>query len=171
MSRLLFRFFLSILAIFLISGCAINSGARAKDGAENAGWHGRLSVQVSPSANESNSPARSFSASFELSGTSEAGELIFFTPLGSTAATVQWNPARAELVSGEGARSFDGIALLIQELVGTDVPIPALFAWLDGRDLAVDGWQVDLTQFDQGKITARRFSPSPQAQLHLILEH
>jgi outer membrane lipoprotein LolB len=138
---------------------------------KGTGWHGRLSVQVSPSENDSNSPARSFSASFELTGTSEAGELIFLTPLGSTAATVQWNSTRAELVSAEGTRSFEGLGLLIQGLVGTDVPIPALFAWLDGRDLAVDGWQVDLTHFDQGKIAARRFSPPPQAQLHLVLEH
>jgi outer membrane lipoprotein LolB len=50
------------------------------------------------------------------------------------------------------------------------VPVSALFAWLMGRDLHADGWEVDLRQFTQGKIVAERLAPLPKAQLRVILE-
>jgi len=53
-------------------------------------------------------------------------------------------------------------------LLGTAVPADALFAWLDGQPVALDGWQVDLSQRSAGRIIAHRVFP--EAELRLILE-
>ena len=55
-------------------------------------------------------------------------------------------------------------------LLGTDIPVTALFGWLDGQALTSEGWQVDLSQRDRGKILARRQAPAPQAELRVVLE-
>jgi outer membrane lipoprotein LolB len=60
---------------------------------------------------------------------------------------------------------------LIQQLLGTDLPVAALFAWLSGQEVAADGWEVNLAQFDQGKIMAQRLTPLPRAQLRVILDN
>lgn len=155
--------------MFFVAGCAINTRAIDQNHQQTDSWHGRLAIRVEapPDAPESN--PQSFSASFALTGTPNAGELIFFTPLGSAAAAIQWSPAQATLTTQGTVRRFSGLAPLIQDLLGADIPVPALFAWLNGHDLASDSWQVDLTNFDQGKITAQRLV-APQAQLRLILE-
>lgn len=127
-------------------------------------------MQVEASPDEPLSQRQTFSASFELFGSPEAGELTFFTPLGSTAAAIRWTPDLATLESQGQTRVFAGLGPLIQSLLGTDVPVTALFGWLGGRDLPADGWQVDLAQFEQGKIIAQRLAPLPQAQLRLIVE-
>jgi len=133
-------------------------------------WHGRLATQVEANPNDPLSQRQSFSASFELTGSPDAGELTFFTPLGSTAAAIRWTQHAATLESPGHTRSFAGLGPLIQTVLGTDIPVIALFAWLDGRGLQADGWEVDLAQFAQGKIIAQRRTPLPQAQLRLILE-
>ena len=127
-------------------------------------------MQVDASPDEPLSQRQTFSASFELFGTPEAGELTFFTPLGSTAAAIRWTPDLATLESQGQMRIFAGLSPLIQSLLGADVPVAALFGWLGGHDLPADGWHVNLAQFEQGKITAERLAPLPQAQLRLILE-
>jgi outer membrane lipoprotein LolB len=113
---------------------------------------------------------QSFSAAFELLGEPEHGELQFFTPLGSTMADIHWAPGGAVLKARGESRKFSDLAQLIEEVLGTDVPVTALFAWLAGQTLEADGWQVDLSQRTQGKILARRLSPAPQAELRVILE-
>lgn len=159
-----------LTAIFLIAGCAINQRATSQNDINMRSWHGRLATQVEANPNDPQSQPQSFSASFELTGSPDVGELTFFTPLGSTAAAIRWTPRFAILEAPGDTRNFAGLSLLIQTLLGTDVPVIALFAWLDGRDMQADGWEVDLAQFAQGKITAQRRLPLPQAQLRLILE-
>jgi len=158
-----------LFALFFITGCATNTRATGQNDQKYNTWHGRLAIQVQAPSDAPASAAQSFSASFELSGTPDAGELIFLTPLGSTAASIHWSPAEATLATQGQVRTFDGLAPLIQDLLGTGVPVQALFAWLKGQHLAEDGWQVDLTNFAVGKITAQRLT-APQAQLRLILE-
>lgn len=68
------------------------------------------------------------------------------------------------------SRKFSDLAQLIEEVLGTDVPVTALFAWLAGHRQEAHGWQVDLSQRTQGKILAHRLSPAPQAELRVILE-
>jgi outer membrane lipoprotein LolB len=115
-------------------------------------------------------PAQSFSASFELIGQASAGDLILYGPLGSTAAHLNWTPSAASLRSNGTVRHFNSLSELAQQATGTDLPIAALFDWLAGRDLPVPGWQADLSQLNQGRLTARRTHPEPAAELRLILE-
>lgn len=159
-----------LFAIFLIAGCALNQRAKSQNDTNIPNWHGRLATQVEANPDDPQSQRQSFSASFELTGSPDAGELTFFTPLGSTAAAIRWTRHVATLESPGDTRSFAGLGPLIQNLLGTDIPVIALFAWLDGQGLQADGWEVDLAQFAQGKIIAQRLTPLPQAQLRLILE-
>jgi outer membrane lipoprotein LolB len=59
---------------------------------------------------------------------------------------------------------------LITQTLGTDIPVTALFAWLAGDTLQVEGWTADLSERANGRITARRVQPEPQAELRLIIE-
>lgn len=159
-----------VIAAILVAGCAGIKPTPDPHVIYPQSWHGRLAMQVQASPEEPLSAPQSFSASFELLGTPEAGELTFFTPLGSTAAAIRWTPDLATLESQGQTRIFAGLSPLIQSLLGTDVPVTALFGWLTGENLAAGGWQVNLAQFGQGKIIAQRLSPLPQAELRLILE-
>lgn len=113
---------------------------------------------------------QAFSATFELQGGPSQGQLHFYTPLGSTAAAIAWTPQQAQMQSGMDTQYFNNITELIERVLGTPVPVAALFAWLAGDHLSLDGWQVDQSQFDSGKITARRVSPLPGAEIRVVLE-
>ncbi len=114
--------------------------------------------------------SQAFSAAFELQGNAQHGTLLLLTPLGSTAASVRWTAMSATLQSGTETREFPDLQALINHLLGTDIPVTALFAWLDGQPVEIDGWQVDLTRRPEGRITARRTTPMPTAELRLVLE-
>jgi outer membrane lipoprotein LolB len=43
-----------------------------------------------------------------------------------------------------------------------------MFDWLRGRDTRADGWEADLSRHAQGRVSARRTLPLPEAQLRLI---
>ena len=116
------------------------------------------------------SPPQSFSASFDLIGQASTGELILYGPLGTAAAHLNWTPEAATLRSNGTVRHFNSLSELVQQATGTDLPIAALFDWLAGRDLPVPGWQADLSQLSQGRLTARRLHPEPTAELRLIFE-
>jgi len=128
-----------------------------------------LRVQANPA--EDKATGSSFSAPFELQGNAQQGELVLLTPLGSTAAAIHWAPGKAVLQARGETHEFDNLSQLISELLGTDVPVAALFAWLHGQAQEVNGWQVDLSQRNQGKILAQRLSPSPPAELRLVLDN
>jgi outer membrane lipoprotein LolB len=160
----------TILAAFFVAGCALNQRATVTNVAASAFWHGRLSMQVEALPDDAASERQSFSASFELSGTPQVGELRLMTPLGSTLAVIRWTPQNAVLEARGDSRTYAGLDVLTQDLLGAPVPAPALFAWLQGSALAESGWQVDLSEHAQGKINAARLEPLPQAHLRLILE-
>jgi outer membrane lipoprotein LolB len=168
------RFFLllvsALFAAFFIAGCAVNKRAVAQNSTESAFWHGRLSMQVEATPDDPASKRQSFSASFELSGAPESGELRLFTPLGSTAAVIRWTAQSAVLEARGDSRTYIGLDALTLDVLGASVPATALFAWLNGRPLTVPGWQPDLSEFAQGKVNASRIEPLPQARLRLILE-
>ena len=157
---------LCLLTLFFVIGCAAPSRI-ADDGAPTATWNGRLSVRVE--ATESLA-SQSFSSAFELQGEAKRGQLLFYTPLGSTAAAITWTPEQASLRNGNDIQSFSDIDALITRVLGTSVPVSALFAWLAGEQSSMDGWQVDQSQFDSGRITAQRSSPAPRAEIRVILE-
>lgn len=161
-----FCYFL-LIATVLIAGCAGSVKPIGQYDAETRSWNGRLAVRID---GVNDGPPQSFSASFYLIGQARAGELILYGPLGSTAAHLNWTPDAATLLSNGTVRNFNSLSELAQQATGTDLPIAALFDWLAGRDVPVSGWQADLSQLGQGRLTARRLQPEPGAELRLILE-
>lgn len=158
------------VAILLIAGCSVYKRAEPEKLSEIVSWQGRLSVQTDADESRGQTQAQAFGAAFELRGDAESGELLLLTPLGNTAAAIRWTPNGAELQAQGGRREFGNLQQLIWQTLGTDIPVSALFLWLRGQEVEVDGWQVDLTQFGQGKIVASRHQPPPAARLRLILE-
>ena len=161
----------SLVAILFVAGCAIGTGATGQKSINSSSWHGRLSVRVAAEAGPADAPWQSFGAAFELQGDAQQGELLLLTPLGSTAAAVRWTPAGAVLAAGGKTKTFQNLEHLMAHLLGTALPVPALFAWLAGDEASAEGWQVDQTLRGEGKITARRLHPAPAAELRLILEN
>lgn len=158
------------VAALLVAGCADLKRPDELKHQHIAEWNGRLSVRtLGQTAPAAEAPA-AFQAAFELHGNAQQGELLFFTPLGSAAASIRWNAAGARLLAGGETRQFGDLQQLVHQAVGTELPIAALFGWLQGQPQPADGWQVDLSRFAQGKITARRNSPPPVTELRLVLD-
>ena len=134
------------------------------NGTELSPWRGRLAIRVE------SEPVQVFSAAFELSGTAPAGALTLFTPLGTTAAALSWTPEGSTLRSNAEVRQFATLGALMRQTLGAELPITALFAWLAGDTAASDGWQVDLSQRPNGRITVCRQSPLPMAELRVVLD-
>jgi len=147
-----------------LSGCA--TPPRPSVGASDEGpWSGRLALQIKDQASQS------FAAMFELRGTAQAGELILTNPLGGTLAALAWAPGSATLRSNGQTRSFPSV-----ECAGHPRPreprsrSAALFDWLRGRNTPVPGWRANLTQLAQGRISALRYDPQPEADLRVALD-
>lgn len=150
-----------LLTVTLLSACA--TPHRATQPGEDL-WNGRLAMTVQ------SDPPQSFSAGFELRGTPDAGELQLTSPLGTSLATVVWLPGSAEMRQGGQVTRRGSLDELTTELSGTPVPVAALFGWLRGRSGDVPGWQADLTRQSEGRITARRTSPLPKAELRVVVQ-
>jgi outer membrane lipoprotein LolB len=163
--------FCCLFAIVFIAGCASSKKAIESNYLNQSSWHGRLALRVQAQPNSGQTQGQAFSAEFDLQGNAQQGDLLFYTPLGSTAAAIHWMPGQAVLRANGEAREFDNLDLLINELLGTEVPVAALFSWLAGQNQDADGWQVDLSAKGQGKISARRLLPVPAAELILLLEN
>ncbi len=163
MKRRRFASALALVATFFIAGCAHRTGANGAFPAE-AQWNGRLALKVQTE------PPQAFSADFELGGSPQSGLLVFFTPLGTTAARLHWAPGVATLLADGETRQFDSLAALAQQATGAELPVRALFDWLNGQASTPAGWQVDLSQWGQGRIQAERQTPAPAVQLKVVLE-
>jgi len=153
------RWLLATGLALLLSACATPPPVTSGQG--NA-WNGRLSLQVQ------SDPPESVSAGFDLRGTPETGELWLNSPLGNNLATLRWSPAGAELQRGQERIQRATLDALTTELGGAALPVSALFAWLAGHDVPVNGWQVDLSRQAEGRITARRLNPLPTAELRIV---
>ncbi len=66
-------------------------------------------------------------------------------------------------------RHFESLDELLREVVGTELPVSALFAWVAGERKGTNGWSADLTDYRRGRIKARRQDPTPAAELNLVL--
>ena len=152
----------SLLAACLLwlAGCAQPPAPPA--GEANA-WSGRLALQVEGDA------AQSFSAIFELRGSPRAGELILLSPLGNQLAQLSWKDGHAQLTSAQETRSSHSLDTLLQDLTGAQIPVSALFSWLQGQHASAPGWQADLAGLPDGRVLARRFEPAPAATLRIAL--
>jgi outer membrane lipoprotein LolB len=115
-------------------------------------------------------PVQSFSASFELKGQPERGELTLLSPLGGVIGILRWSPDEALFDSGnQKIQYFSSIDELMERATGAAVPPSALFAWLQGNNASVSGWSADLSRLGEGRISATRTQPRPQADLRVVL--
>jgi outer membrane lipoprotein LolB len=153
-----------LLVVFFVAGCAQQPVSPTSPSQDASYWRGRLALRF-------DSPDQaSFFANFELSGNATSGELNLTSPLGTTVASLRWTPTAALLRSNGDTRQFASLDELATEATGTPIPVAALFQWLRGRETATAGWQADLSQLADGRLTARRTHPEPVAELRLILE-
>ena len=155
----------AVIAGAVLSGCAtvsppIGSGDSLA---------GRLTVRVEPT---SASEARNVTASFDLQGGPQQGQLDLSTPLGTVLAQARWSPDKVALVTSQGETRFANLDELTREVLGESLPVAALFDWLRGRPWAGApstssappaepgflqlGWQVSLARFAEGWVSARR---------------
>ena len=148
----------------MIAGCAHQTSAPGSKDAQSAFWSGRLALQVA------SEPPQAFFSSFELKGNADTGELLLFTPLGSTFAALAWSPQSARLTRGGEVREFSSVDALVRAATGASFPVIALFAWLDGTQTDVAGWSANLSQLDRGRLNATRTQPQPSAELKLVLD-
>jgi len=161
----LFLVFAGFFTALFLAGCAQTPRATAQDGLKNEFWTGRISLQVQ------SEPAQSFSASFELRGGAERGELSLVSPLGNVLGVLRWAPGEALLDSGNGkVQRFASVDELMAQATGAAVPLGALFAWLRGDNAAASGWSADLSRYQDGRISAKRSQPAPQADLRVVLD-
>lgn len=149
--------------LLALSGCA-TPPRPVEAGNENGPWSGRLALQVKDQASQS------FAAMFELKGTAESGELALTSPLGGTLAVLAWAPGSATLRSNGQTRSFPSVDALVTQATGAAIPVAALFDWLRGRNTPVPGWRANLSQLADGRISAVRHDPQPEADLRVALD-
>ena len=157
-----------VSAMLFIAGCAHKIEATGtnniKKEAETAFWAGRISMQVQ------SDPVQAFFAGFELKGQADIGELTLISPLGSILGVIRWTPTEATLDQGGSVQRFATTNELLAQATGAAVPISALFDWLGGKNTTAPGWTADLSQRVNGRITAQRTEPSPQANLRIVLD-
>ena len=154
-----------VLFLVVLSACTQPPTLPAQALAERTSWSGRLALQVEDQA------AQSFSAAFELQGDAKQGELLLFSPLGSVLAKIDWAPGHARLQTG--GQTYDSTSLddLLEQTIGTPIPVLAFFSWLRGEQTTAAGWQANLSTIDQGRLVATRYTPSPPATLRIAFEH
>jgi outer membrane lipoprotein LolB len=74
------------------------------------------------------------------------------------------------LHQGGEIQNFDSLGALLKRSTGADIPVASLFSWLAGKNVAIDGWQADLSQYDSGRLIARRTVPTPAVEMRVIVE-
>jgi len=159
------RVWASIWLVVLLAGCATPAPIRSVSQAPSTKqWQGRISVTVQ------SDPPRNMSAGFSLDGDARQGELNLFSPLGTTLATLQWNPTSTQWLQGSQQRRYDSMAHLTEETTGAALPMDAMFDWLEGRATPSPGWQADLSALNQGSLIAKRITPEPLVVLRIKLD-
>ena len=159
--RSLFKMVLSLCLSMMLISCATRIMAPAST---SAYWSGRLALQIN------SEPIQQMSASFELQGSADQGELILFSPIGTTMAKLNWTPQMAWIEQNGHRNHGANLHAMTEQLAGTSLPISALFEWLAGREQAAPGWQVDLSKHSEGRLTAQRKTPQPETVLRIILD-
>jgi outer membrane lipoprotein LolB len=130
-------------------------------------WSGRLALRVEGATIRER--GQTITAHFDLSGNVERGELRLYSPLGNTLAHIAWSAHGASLDDGKQIYEYPSLDTLLAAANETPLPAAALFQWLQGVDMSVDGWDADLSQLSRGRISAQRLQPLPRAHLSLVL--
>ena len=153
-------------------------------------WSGKLGVRTDPAPNQ---PARSMSGTFELSGNASSGQLVLTSPIGTTIARARWSdpagtqgaPSKIELEADGGTTHYATLEDMMQHAIGDQLPLAAMFDWLDGRPWPAApvqrgadgssfdqlGWHVDLSQLAGNRlIDAQRPQPAPVLHVRVKLD-
>ena len=157
----------ALCAALLLSACALVPKGGESRGSDTLS--GRFAVRVDGT---DGAAARSVTATFELLGSANTGQLNLSTPLGSVLAQARWAPGQVVLVTPKGETNYPDLNALTREILGEGLPVAALFDWLRGRpwpgavstpmsavgEIGFEqlGWVVDLTRIDEAWVVARR---------------
>ena len=163
----------SVITITLAIVTACTTPNQLKNIEETMYFAGRLSLtEVSDSHNPAQQNTQSWTAHFELAGTPEHGKLMLYTPVGTTVAKVVWQNKQAFVEPSNGIEYFSGLDEISSTYFHQDIPITALFDWLQGKPTQQDikGWEVDLTRADRGIIKAERLTPQPRVTLKAVVD-
>ena len=147
-----------------LSACSILPKDNTQAVSSPGHWQGRLSLTVD------SAPPERMAAGFTLEGSVQAGSFRLFSPLGSTLGEARWDNSGATLTQGASMQQFESLDALLTHFAQAAIPVRALFDWLQGSATEVPGWQVNLSQQAQGRISAIRQYPQPTADLRLILD-
>lgn len=128
-----------------------------------------MALTIEPENNLPDQKVQRFSAAFELVGNQKQGQLLLFTPLGTTLATLSWAPGLARMQTSHTLQQFASLDAMLQQATGAQLPAVGLFAWLSGEQADLPGWQVDLSQHAKGQINAQRLVPGPGLTLRMVL--
>lgn len=157
-----------LFAMFLVAGCAHKQGSIGLNYTQNEAkisfWTGRISLQIQ------SDPVQAFFAGFELKGQADNGELKLISPLGSILGIMRWTPSEAVLEQNGSIRRFASTEELLTQTTGAAVPVSALFDWLSGKNTPTPGWLADLSLQANGRISAKKTVPAPQADLRIVLD-
>lgn len=155
---------LLVFTIF-VAGCASRESAGNSFDLNSPSWSGRFALTTE------GEDRHNTSASFNLRGNAERGELIIFSPIGSTVAVMNWTPERAVFESNGHTELHADLGALTQRLTGTRLPVAAFFSWFEGRAVEAEGWTVNLDKLGEGRISALRALPPPKASVRIVLDH
>lgn len=156
--RQLAEWLVFIACTLWLAGCA-----QPKAGTDPNTWSGRLALQIEGQASQS------FSALFELRGNDQRGGLVLSSPLGNRVAQIDWKDGHAQLVTTQETRTSDSLDALLQDAIGSHIPIAALFNWLQGAQATAPGWLADLSGIPDGRLVVHRSDPAPPATLRIVL--
>ena len=151
------------LVALLLAACASLPPTKQNGQASDV-WQGRLSVQVA------SEPAQRISADFFLEGGPQAGSLTLDSALGTRMARMQWDASGALLQTPGQTQRFASLDAMVQQTLGSTLPMPALFAWLRGQAVSAAGWELLTLDKAQGRIRARSVQRVPATQLDIVLE-
>jgi outer membrane lipoprotein LolB len=94
--------------------------------------------------------------------------------MGTVLAQARWRPGEVWLKRSDGERRFATLTALADEVLGEPLPLGALLDWVRGRPWSGApstrlpgggngfqqlGWTIDLAQWPQGLVVARRAAP------------
>ncbi len=109
---------------------------------------------------------------FSLQGDRSQGQLVLETPFGTTLASAQWNTQQALLIRGQSQQTFTTLEALLQQELGSNLPVDALFAWINKKsaaELNAAGWVVEDAE-DALRLRATRLTPAPAVRLTVVLD-
>jgi outer membrane lipoprotein LolB len=147
----------------LLSACSTLTPAPVPVTDTSPVHEGRLFLRVNTT------PPSVTQADIRLQGSPEAGQLTLFGPLGTTHGQLSWTPGEAVWTQGQEEHRFSNLDSLLSQTLGVSLPVPAVFAWIEGRRVEPEGWELLSLPSEQQPLVARRLRPLPTLDLRLRL--